>query len=197
MNYKTLLKNVAENGHGVFIIPMVQDKKARWALEKWIYRNQVGPNPLVRTFIGGNLYRGIKGHGDLKICVLTQTGVEKFCRNSKATKAQGISSLVDMALINAYMSETNEWKKYSYRPKLTIEIGGKKIGVISNSWYFSEPALKVDLFLSTRWTRKIRINDNYIIDQVALRNNCTIEKVLRNLRQTYTPVAFKSARRFM
>lgn len=197
MNYKNLLKNIAEYGHGVFVLPMISEQKNRYNLEKWVYRHDT-EDGLVNTFVGGEADKEIKGHGDLKICVLTKKGIKHFEGNSSPTSAEFIPSLVDIALINSYMNENNLWTNFTYKPKMSVSLpNSETIGLISNSWYFSAPIDSIDKYLCTKWTKERFLSDPVLVERLAKTHSTSKETVTKILQNAITPKAFEFSRKFM
>ena len=181
MDYKDFLEKVASYGNGVFTLTMISDEKNRAACRKWMPRHP-------------SLFNSLKGaKNDLQIHVLNNLGLQTLgIEKKRLTSAESFASLVDMALINSYMFESNIFSSYSYKPNLLMEIGEKKVSIISLVWGVPKNIKEASVVLATYGTIKDYEKNKNFIKQDSKKSGLN-ESELRNIIQNaYTPIALQT-----
>ena len=179
--YKQLLKNVADYGHGIFTLTMLQDLKERDAMKKWITSNK-------------SLFTGfITPPREIKIHVLTKKGMKHFDGQDSLSEGSVYSTFLDTAIVNSYMIEVDEFTQYKNEPHISIQIQEKKIGLVSYSWGLSEKLADFDQLITTKFLQK------YYLRQVR-RNAFSFsqgekKRAIELLKNAHIPIAFKYYRK--
>ena len=182
VTYRELLKQMADFGHGIFTLTMLEDPKQRDALKQWIRRN--------RPYLSEQ-----KGtHGDIKICSLTNVGMEFFEAKDSLTRAKTWSTFADMALINAYMVETNCYVNYQNKPNMKVEINGEKAGLISSTWGVTTELREVAVLLTLPKTRVELLQDDSSIKKIASKEKLSHAEVIQKISSAKVPKAFQKMR---
>lgn len=183
MNYRTLIENVANYGHGVFALTMVFDELEKAALTKFIQRNP-------------NHFTQFKGkQGDLKLISLSSEGKKYFNLKVRLSNSTTWQSLLDIALFNAYMAEKNQWAKQSNKPLFLLNLGQEKIGLISSRWGISKNFKEASILLATELQKKSLLKDSDYISKTAKQLAESEEKIRELIINSYTPKAFLNLRR--
>ena len=182
-DYKSFLDSIARYGRGVFCITMLEDSKQRHALKMFIYRNS-------------SLFTEIKGtHGDIKLLILSTEGFKHIGVKQKPSRAiSSWESLLDIALINAYMVEQKELFSFANKPHLQITIGSKIVGLISNRWGLTKGVAKVDVLLTTEKKRTELLLDDDELAKLSKRESLSINELVSFIELATTPKAFLNLR---
>jgi len=178
MDYKELINFTIEYGHGVFTITMMEAASKRHSLKMWIYRHR-------ELF---DEYRGT--NGDLKILVINDKGYEYFGKKQKKIKASTWETLSEYALINSYLWENNLRIKYKNVPHFRLDTGTMIIGINSQRFGPSFGLKKIDKYISCPKALKNCLLDKKLIEEIAKKENISVDLVLDKLENSCIPKSF-------
>lgn len=181
-SYNQFLSSMAKNGRGVFSITMVKES-LRNPFRMYLYRNP-------------HLYEQIKGtHGDVKIFQLNKVGMQEFNGALRGHTMVGTwAAILDIALINSYMLDVGELKKYGIKPHTKVEIGGKTVGLISNRWGLTRNVDQVDTLIATKKSKELLLADHQELEKLSKRDQLPVNLLVKKITNAVTPTAFKHLR---
>lgn len=173
---------MAKNGRGVFTITMVPEYQ-RDAFKKYLYRNTP-------------MYEQLKGtHGDIKIFQLNKLGMQEFNGTLRGHTMVGTwAAILDIALINSYMLDVGELKRYGMKPHTKIEIDGKMVGLISNRWGLTRNVDDVDTLIATKKSKELLLADELELKKLSKRDQLPVNLLVKKITNAITPSAFKHLR---
>ena len=170
-SYRKLLKDVGQYGYGVFSNTMLSSLKEREGLKKFVYRNP--------SFFSS--FEGRKG--DLTVRKLSPDGFKHFQIRGKLTKSQSWQSHLDILMFNSYMHECNVWVECSNKPHSTIELNGKKVGIISLRWGINSNISELDLLLCTPQIKESILSSSDP-EVIKFKEKIYVPNSIRSLRPT-------------
>lgn len=182
-DYQSLLKSVACFGRGVFSITMLEDNREKHAFKMYLYRNQ-------------GIFEQLKGtHGDIKILQLNRHGMQQFggeIRNHRMILTW--ASLLDIALMNAYMVQVGEFQSYKTSPHTIVNILERRVGIISNRWGLTRKVVETDILLATKKSITNLLEDQEELAKLAKRESLSEEFLTEKISKAFTPKAFLTLR---
>jgi len=162
---------------------MLEDSREKHAFKMYLYRNQ-------------GIFDQLKGtHGDIKIFQLNRHGMQQFGGESRNHRMiLTWASLLDIALMNAYMVQVGEFQNYKTRPHTIVNILGKRVGIISNRWGLTRKIAETDILLATKRSITNLIDDREELAKLAKRESLPEKFLSEKITKAFTPKAFLTLR---
>ena len=179
--YKKLLKNVADYGHGVFTLTIMQNRKERDALKKWVYRNP----SYIRNFLSRPR--------EIKIFTLSQLGMKVFNAQDDLSQGSAYTTFLDMALANAYMVETENFTRYKNQSHITLNYEQENVGLVSFSWGLRDSLEGITKLITVNHLKKhyLKLLEN----QPSEADHKNKMKTIELLKNAHIPAAFRHYRK--
>ena len=166
---------MAKYGRGVFTITMANNS-IRHQFKMYLYRHP-------------EIYQQLTGtNGDIKIFQLNKEGMKAFGGTLRGHNMINTwASILDVALINGYMIESQDIKNYSMKPHSHIEISNKRVGIISNRWGLTKNVGEIDVLLGTKSSVSNLLEAQEELESLAKRESISVEKLTTIIEKTITP----------
>lgn len=181
--YKEFLTSMAQFGNGIFTITML-DENDRPALKTWTARN----SSYFNTFEARR--------GDVKLHKLTREGYEwlglKFTK--KISTSDSYSNNLDMALVNAFMTENQDFLNYRYKAHFNIDLKCGRVSVLSGSFHIPRGLKKIDFLLCTDERRRLWLKKDIELKEIARREKLSVDELKTILANAIVPKAFQNMR---
>lgn len=179
-HYKDFLKAVGDFGKGVFTLTMIKDRKQREALRQYIYSNK-------HFFCSG--FSGKDGKAS--IYILTKEAYKAFDCKGNLTEASTFAGIIDIALLNAYMIEQEDFFEHPFGPHLSYNVAGNQVGLISHIWKVCKQIADLDYLICTKPLRDEYLSNTKELQKIARKLNVTEDFLIEKIENCIIPAAFE------
>lgn len=183
LTFDVLIKLMADYGHGVMNPLMLESLLERDKLHQYVGENE-------------DLFASFHSEYDKDDCFykLTPKGLRHFKGKSRYTSSKTWAHLLDISMMSAYMLMIGEFSDYRYCPHFTVEVGNKKVGLISHVWGINRDYKNLDVLLVTPRYLLDALNEKHNLEWHASELGISQGAVKEVLKSATIPHAFRDRR---